>query len=105
MELHQVFAIHLEDALKDLSANRGKRGPFGFHLVKLNPTSQCTQEICEMYDALLQELITRDEKLALSDLRQVFYDLNVLFRACLSYPGESTRLSWSKMEATRFLTI
>ena len=105
MELHQVFAIHLEDALKDVSANRGKRGPFGFHLVTLNPTSQCTQEICEMYDALLQELITRDEKLALSDLRQVFYDLNVLFGACLSYPGESTRLSWSKMEATRFLTI
>ena len=105
MELHQVFALHLEAALTEVAEEKGVRGPFGWHLVKLNPASQCTQEICEMYQPLLCELIKRDEKLALSELRQVFYDLNVLFGARLSYPGEATRLNWSKMEAKRFLTV
>ena len=105
MELHHLFALHLEPELREISEGRGFRGPYGYHLVRLTPTAQCTQELLERYEGLLAALVSKDAQLGCAETRQLFFDLNVLFGASLSDPGENAREAWSRLEARRFQTM
>ena len=44
METHHVFALHLEDSLRKVEDGIAERGPYGYHLVRLNVVQDSGQQ-------------------------------------------------------------
>ena len=105
MEIHHVFALHLEDCLRKVEDGIAERGPYGFHLIKLNVAGGALTPEVEAHEHLLTTLIQRQERLPSVELRQIFYDINCTSAGKLTWPSEGDRLRWSKLDAKIFSTV
>ena len=102
MKRHQVFALHLEPVLLKIEQGTAHRGPFGFQVVELSAGGGVSVDELLLYKNLLSELIQLGEHLSVPVLRQIFYDMNNTFACKLSWPGDSMRAQWAKMQAKNF---